>query len=211
FHHVVARPDRRPVSHYRHRQLHRRQPATAEILARTATGQPVLVGTRTVLQSERLAEHLRRAGIPHQLLNAKQDAEEAAIISAAGSPGRVTIATNMAGRGADIPLHPDALAAGGLHVLGLERNESARIDRQLIGRSGRQGDPGSAQFFVALDDDIPRRHHGPDPAGRSGELDPALATDLLSCQRRAEQEARQRRLAVMRADDAMDKLRRYLG
>jgi len=118
--------------------------------------QPVLVGTVSIEKSERLAGMLKRKGIPHQVLNAKQHEKEAKIIKDAGQPGAVTIATNMAGRGTDIVLGPGVPEAGGLHVLGTERHESRRIDNQLRGRSGRQGDPGSSRFYLSLEDDLMR-------------------------------------------------------
>lgn len=124
----------------------------ADITARHRHGQPVLVGTRTIRDSERLSDHLSAAGIPHRVLSAKQDAEEDAIVATAGEAGSVLIATNMAGRGTHISLSREAEAAGGLHVIAVERNESARIDRQLIGRGARQGQPGSAQTFLSADD-----------------------------------------------------------
>jgi preprotein translocase subunit SecA len=117
-------------------------------------GRSVLIGTRSVEKSEALSALLKQAGIDHSVLNARQHEMEAQIIAQAGQPGRVTIATNMAGRGTDIKPHPDVIAAGGLHVLGTERHEALRIDRQLLGRAGRQGDPGSAQFFLSLEDEL---------------------------------------------------------
>ena len=142
-------------------------------------GQPVLVGTASIETSEYLSSRLGREGVPHQVLNAKQHEREALIIAQAGKPGTVTIATNMAGRGTDIVLggnwrvefgedageevrsewqerHDAVLAAGGLHIVGTERHESRRIDNQLRGRSGRQGDPGSSRFFLSLEDDLMR-------------------------------------------------------
>ena len=127
-----------------------------EIKARYVVGQPVLVGTIAIEKSEKIAQMLQRDGIPHQVLNAKHHEREAAIIEEAGRKGAVTIATNMAGRGTDIKLDDEARSAGGLHVLGTERHESRRIDNQLRGRSGRQGDPGSSQFFVSMEDDLMR-------------------------------------------------------
>jgi preprotein translocase subunit SecA len=159
-------------------------------------GRPVLIGTRSVASSERLSAALTEAGIAHALLNARQDKDEAAVVAAAGGPGRVTVATNMAGRGTDIQLggnieyrirdelaelpegpERDAaiagiraevaeekqrvIAAGGLFVLGTERHESRRIDNQLRGRSGRQGDPGLSRFYLCLEDDL-LRIFGPD-------------------------------------------------
>src|SRR5438552_2366677 len=131
--------------------------AVADEIQETAgTGRPVLVGTVSVEKSERLARLLEKRGVPHEVLNAKQHEREALIVAKAGQPGAVTIATNMAGRGTDIVLGPGVADAGGLHIVGTERHESRRIDNQLRGRSGRQGDPGSSRFFLALDDDLMR-------------------------------------------------------
>ena len=141
------------------------------------SGQPVLVGTTDIAKSEVLSERLKKRGIPHQVLNAKQHEREASIVAEAGRPGAVTVATNMAGRGTDIVLggNPDAINisrerweeehrkvvdAGGLHIIGTERHEARRIDNQLRGRSGRQGDAGSTRFYVALDDSLMRRFGG---------------------------------------------------
>ncbi len=121
-----------------------------------AKGQPVLVGTITIETSEVISGLLKREGIPHTVLNAKFHEMEAEIVAGAGQHGAVTIATNMAGRGTDIKLDDDAKAAGGLKIIGTERHESRRIDNQLRGRSGRQGDPGESQFFISLEDDLMR-------------------------------------------------------
>jgi preprotein translocase subunit SecA len=127
---------------------------TAEVADVAAQGRPVLIGTRTIEQSERLSAQLQEAGVVHTVLHARHVAQEAAIVAEAGRPGRVTVATNMAGRGTDIKLSAEALAAGGLHVIGTELHDARRTDRQLIGRCGRQGDPGSFRQFVALDDEL---------------------------------------------------------
>jgi preprotein translocase subunit SecA len=119
-----------------------------------AHGRPVLIGTRSVEKSDRLSQKLTAAGVEHQVLNARLHEMEAQIVERAGEFGKVTIATNMAGRGTDIKLQKGVRDAGGLHVLGTERHEARRIDRQLAGRCGRQGDPGSAQFFMSLDDEL---------------------------------------------------------
>ncbi|MDD6180495.1 MAG: preprotein translocase subunit SecA [Desulfovibrionaceae bacterium] len=121
-----------------------------------AKGQPVLVGTISIETSEMLSRRLKKIGIPHNVLNAKQHAKEAEIVAQAGQAGRVTIATNMAGRGTDIVLGEGVRELGGLHILGTERHESRRIDNQLRGRSGRQGDPGSSRFYLSLEDDLMR-------------------------------------------------------
>ncbi|MFH1925340.1 MAG: preprotein translocase subunit SecA, partial [Chloroflexota bacterium] len=138
-------------------------------------GRPVLLGTVSIEKSEYLSDLLKRKGIPHEVLNAKQHEKEASIIARAGEPGVVTVATNMAGRGVDIVLggsldgqsetewqekHNQVVSNGGLHVIGTERHEARRIDNQLRGRSGRQGDPGSSRFFVSLEDDVVRRFGG---------------------------------------------------
>ncbi|WP_162427680.1 preprotein translocase subunit SecA [Pontibacter pudoricolor] len=127
-----------------------------EIVALTEAGRPVLVGTTSVEISELLSRMLTLRKIKHQVLNAKMHQKEAEIVAEAGKPSTVTIATNMAGRGTDIKLAPESKAAGGLAIIGTERHESRRVDRQLRGRAGRQGDPGSSQFFVSLEDNLMR-------------------------------------------------------
>src|SRR5512133_2151709 len=131
-----------------------------DILERSETGQPVLVGTIAVETSEYLAELLKRQGVPHNVLNAKEHAREAEIIKDAGEAGAVTIATNMAGRGVDIKIDDTVRDLGGLYVLGTERHESRRIDNQLRGRSGRQGDPGETRFYLSGQDDLVRLFAG---------------------------------------------------
>jgi preprotein translocase subunit SecA len=132
------------------------QAVAREVKARHEHGQPVLLGTISIEKSERLSDHLRREGVPHEVLNAKFHEKEAKIIEHAGQRGVVTIATNMAGRGTDIKLGAGVKELGGLVVIGTERHESRRIDNQLRGRSGRQGDPGLSQFYVSLEDDLMR-------------------------------------------------------
>lgn len=127
-----------------------------EIEEMRRNGRPVLVGTTSVDVSETLSRMLKRKGIPHNVLNAKQHQREAEIVSNAGLPANITIATNMAGRGTDIKLGPGVREAGGLHIIGTERHEARRIDRQLRGRAGRQGDPGSSKFYLSLEDDLMR-------------------------------------------------------
>ena len=131
-----------------------------DVIERYKNGQPVLIGTIAIERSEFLSAVLTQAGIPHEVLNAKQHQREAEIIAHAGEPGHVTIATNMAGRGTDIRLTQESIAAGGLYILGTERHESRRIDNQLRGRSGRQGDPGESRFYISLEDDLIRRFAG---------------------------------------------------
>jgi len=118
------------------------------------TGQPVLIGTRSIEKSEHLSELLSQRGVPHQVLNAKEHEKEAAIVAEAGQSGMVTVATNMAGRGTDIKLGEGIKELGGLYVIGTERHTARRIDRQLVGRCARQGDPGAARFFISLEDEI---------------------------------------------------------
>ncbi len=131
----------------------------ADIHARNERGQPILVGTRTIDESVQIASRLRSIAISHKLLNGVQDESEAELVACAGEPGAVTIATNMAGRGTDIKLSEESLSLGGLHVVATERQESQRVDRQLVGRAARQGDPGSCQFFVSCEDEL-LAHHG---------------------------------------------------
>jgi len=127
-----------------------------DVAGRHEKGQPVLIGTVAVEKSEQLSHVLTKAGIPHNVLNAKNHAREAEIVAHAGDLGSVTIATNMAGRGTDIKLNSETIGVGGLYVLGTERHESRRIDNQLRGRSGRQGDPGESRFYISLEDDLIR-------------------------------------------------------
>ena len=127
-----------------------------EIVEMVKIGRPVLLGTTSVENSELISRMLSIKKIPHQVLNAKQHDKEADVVAEAGKPGTVTIATNMAGRGTDIKLTPDSKQSGGLAIIGTERHESRRVDRQLRGRAGRQGDPGSSQFFVSLEDNLMR-------------------------------------------------------
>ncbi len=133
------------------------QAVVEEILEVHATGRPILVGTTSIEKSERLSGMLLRRGVQHAVLNAKQHEREAQIVAEAGQDGKVTIATNMAGRGTDIILGTGVAGKGGLHIVGTERHESRRIDNQLRGRAGRQGDPGSSQFFLSLEDDLMRK------------------------------------------------------
>jgi len=132
----------------------------ADIKERHAKGQPVLIGTRSVEKSEKLSRMLKKEGIPHEVLNAKYHEKEAEIIAKAGQRGAVTVATNMAGRGVDIVLGEGVAELGGLHVIGSERHEARRIDDQLRGRSGRQGDPGSSQFYLSLEDELLKLYGG---------------------------------------------------
>lgn len=129
-----------------------------EIEAQHATGRPILIGTRSVQASERLAEQLAQRNLAFSVLNAVRHREESAVVALAGERGQITVATNMAGRGTDIKIDPRVAALGGLHVIATERHESGRVDRQFFGRAGRQGDPGSAQVFVSLEDELLSRY-----------------------------------------------------
>jgi len=150
----VIRDDREDLVYKTKREKY--NAVVEDIVALNKIGRPVLVGTTSVEISELLSRYLKMRGIKHNVLNAKLHAREAEIVADAGVNGMVTIATNMAGRGTDIKLTPEVKALGGLAIIGTERHESRRVDRQLRGRSGRQGDPGSSQFFVSLEDDLMR-------------------------------------------------------
>ena len=159
---VVAIPTNRPLIRIEQddeiyaTEKEKFQAVVEEIVRVHETGRPILVGTTSIEKSERLSGMLERRGIEHTVLNAKQHARESAIVAEAGQPGVVTVATNMAGRGTDIVLGEGIQEKGGLHIIGTERHESRRIDNQLRGRSGRQGDPGSSQFYLSLEDDLMR-------------------------------------------------------
>jgi preprotein translocase subunit SecA len=175
-------------------------------------GRPVRVGTRSIEASEQVSKRLEARGLAHKVLNANFDKEEAELIAGAGRAGTITVATNMAGRGTDIKLDDDARAAGGLHIVLTEMHTAKRIDRQFIGRAGRQGDPGSAQVFVSLEDELVR-HNAPRLAAwvrasrRDEELpwSRRLAGLFRLAQRSAEARARRNRAAVLRQDDWIEK------
>ncbi len=154
----IAREDKEDLLYKTKREKY--NAVVEEIERLVGEGRPVLVGTTSVEVSELLSRILKIRHIPHNVLNAKQHAQEAQVVAEAGRAGQVTIATNMAGRGTDIKLSPEVKAAGGLAIIGTERHESRRVDRQLRGRSGRQGDPGSSQFFVSTEDDLLRLFGG---------------------------------------------------
>jgi preprotein translocase subunit SecA len=187
-----------------------------EIQTIHAQGRPILVGTVSVETSEQLSRMLQRAGLIHSVLNAKYHQQEAEIVARAGQRGAITIATNMAGRGTDIKLGPGVADLGGLHVIGTERHEARRIDRQLRGRCARQGDPGSSHFFIALEDDL-MRLFGSDKIVKvmekmgyeeGQELEhPLLNRSIESAQKRVEQQNFQIRKRVLEYDDVMNKQR----
>jgi len=187
-----------------------------EIRRLHATGRPVLVGTRSVQASEHLSRLLEAEGLEHQVLNAVRHAEEAQIVAGAGQTGRITVATNMAGRGTDIKLGRGVPEMGGLAVIGTERHESGRIDRQLYGRAARQGDPGTAQAIVSVEDELVPRY-SPHSAGalrrRYGKADREVSSRLVrrvfdSAQAKAERLALRQRKGVLHTDDWLDE---YLG
>lgn len=180
--------------------------AVIEEIARIhRTGRPVLVGTRSVAASEEVARRLKEGAIECHVLNATRLAEEAMIVAVAGEQGRITIATNMAGRGTDIRLGQGVRDLGGLHVIATERHESGRVDRQLFGRAGRQGDPGSAQAFVSAEDHLVTHHLPPWVRTMTLSGDPRLVRAGFSlAQRRAQRLAWKQRLAVLRADAWLD-------
>jgi preprotein translocase subunit SecA len=164
-------------------------------------GAPVLVGTRSVLASEEVSQRLAKLGKPHRVLNATQTAQEASIVAEAGQMGKITVATNMAGRGTDIKLSRGVAELGGLHVIATEPHSSGRVDRQLFGRAARQGDPGCAQMFACAQDDLLVRH-----VARLRQSWRAVGGSRLIAiaQARAEKLARFNRQQVLRNDDWMD-------
>jgi preprotein translocase subunit SecA len=183
-----------------------------------AAGRPVLIGTRTVEASKKVSSRLTALGIRHQVLNAEQNQGEAEVISQAGQPGTVTVATNMAGRGTDIKLGPGVAENGGLHVIGTERHEAERIDRQLIGRAGRQGDPGSAQFMLSLEDQLleglgAAKQRELEQLGKAGgERDwDGFAPLFRLAQRRVEARHYRQRLDLMNYDKQRQEMLRDLG
>ncbi|MGC8484611.1 MAG: SEC-C metal-binding domain-containing protein, partial [Candidatus Baltobacteraceae bacterium] len=190
-----------------------------EIIAEHAKGRPVLVGTRSIEKSELLAGNLRRKGVECNVLNAKYHEQEADIIKDAGSYAQVTIATNMAGRGTDIKLGEGVAEIGGLHIIGTERHESRRIDNQLRGRSGRQGDPGSTRFYLSLEDEVMRLFGGDRMTSmmdRVGFTDEApIESKLVSrsiehAQKRVENHNYEIRKHVLEYDDVMNKQREII-
>src|ERR671919_24797 len=195
----------------------------ADIEERHELGQPILVGTISVEVSEHLSQLLTRRGIAHNVLNAKQHEREAEVIKDAGEPGAVTIATNMAGRGVDIKLGPGVVEKGGLYVLGTERHEARRIDNQLRGRSGRQGDPGASRFYLSAEDDLVRLFAGDriykildrlGPVSKEGEEEPIeakmLSKQIENAQKKVEEQNFLIRKRVLEYDDVMNQQRRVI-
>ncbi len=219
---VVSIPTNKPVNRVDgNDQIYRTQrekykAIVADVSERHAKGQPILLGTVTVDTSEVLSRMLKIAHIPHEVLNAKNHAREAEIVALAGQRGAVTIATNMAGRGTDIKLGDGVVELGGLHVIGSERHESRRIDRQLRGRCSRQGDPGSSQFFISLEDQLMRLFGSQRISGimqklgmQEGEVMEHrwLNRSVETAQRRVEQQHFAVRKRTLEYDDVMNKQR----
>ena len=191
----------------------------AEIKERHGKGQPLLVGTASIEKSEILHGMLEKEGIPHEVLNAKNHGREAEIIQYAGYKDKVTIATNMAGRGTDIALGPGVTELGGLHVLGTERHESRRIDNQLRGRSGRQGDPGSSQYFLSLDDNLMRIFGGDSVKNLMSRFGvgedevithPIVSRSIRGAQRRVEGQSFDIRKHLLDYDNVMNEQRKVI-
>ena len=190
-----------------------------DIMERHSKGQPVLVGTISIEASEMYSALLKRKGIEHQVLNAKYHDKEAEIVKQAGQRGMVTIATNMAGRGTDIVLGEGVVELGGLHIIGTERHESRRIDNQLRGRSGRQGDPGSSQFYVSMEDDIMRLFGSDRIMGLMDRLGweedqvidhPQISKGIENAQKRVESRHFEIRKQVLEYDDVMNQQREVI-
>jgi preprotein translocase subunit SecA len=205
-----------------HSQESKEQAIVEDTVRLHQTGRPVLVGAATIEASERLAAQLARSGLAVRLLNGRQDEEEAAVIAQAGRAGAITVATNMAGRGTDIKLDPAALQAGGLHVIVAELQESARVDRQLIGRAARQGDPGSAQRFLAATDSLLVRHDrtlareiAKIPVNSHGEWTGTAARRFIhrldALQRKIDGARRRQREELFRQDDWREEILRDLA
>ena len=191
---------------------------TARIEELHVSGQPILVGTRSVAASEILSSRLAARNLPHQVLNARQDGEEADIVAEAGTIGQITVATNMAGRGTDIKLAPGVEAKGGLFVLGTELHDSSRIDRQLFGRAARQGEPGACQMFLSVEDEIIQDAFGTrlnrflatfSTRGRVWRL--AAWPVFWAAQNAAEQRNAVTRRSLLRYDDSQEDLLAFTG
>ncbi|MBQ6779293.1 MAG: preprotein translocase subunit SecA, partial [Acidaminococcaceae bacterium] len=190
-----------------------------EIVELHKSGQPVLVGTTSITQSEDLSALLKKQGIPHNVLNAKYHEKEAMIVADAGQPGQVTIATNMAGRGTDIVLGEGVAEKGGLHILGTERHESRRIDNQLRGRCARQGDPGSSRFYLSLEDDLMRLFGSDKIKGMMDNLgmeedepieNKIVTSSIENAQKKVEERNFNIRKMVLEYDDVMNQQREVI-
>lgn len=213
----IVREDRSDVV-YR-TQLGKYKAIVDKVVERYEAGQPVLVGTVSIQISELLSELLKRRGIPHQVLNAKYHEKEAEIVAQAGQRNMVTIATNMAGRGTDIVLGEGVKELGGLYIIGTERHEARRIDNQLRGRSGRQGDPGFTQFYISLEDDLMRRFGADNITGIMDKIgmdddmpieNKMISKSIETAQKRVEVRNFEIRKNVLEYDDVMNKQREVI-
>jgi preprotein translocase subunit SecA len=213
----VVREDRPDVV-YR-TQMGKYKAIVEKVVERYEVGQPVLVGTVSIQISELISELLRRRGIPHQVLNAKYHEKEAEIVAQAGQSKMVTIATNMAGRGTDIVLGEGVKDMGGLYIIGTERHEARRIDNQLRGRSGRQGDPGFTQFYISLEDDLMRRFGADNITGIMDKIgmdddmpieNKMISKSIETAQKRVEVRNFEIRKNVLEYDDVMNKQREVI-
>jgi preprotein translocase subunit SecA len=222
---VVVIPTNKPITRAdRHDLIYKTKrekynAVVEEIERMRSENRPVLVGTTSVDVSETISRVLKRKNIPHNVLNAKQHQREAEIVAHAGLPGAITIATNMAGRGTDIKLGPGVKDVGGLHIIGTERHEARRIDRQLRGRSGRQGDPGSSQFFLSLEDDLMRLFGSERIAGimerlglKEGEViqHPLITRSVERAQRKVEENNYGIRKRLLEYDNVMNQQREVI-
>jgi preprotein translocase subunit SecA len=222
---VVVIPTNKPLARINHADViykterEKFNAVVDEIITEHKKGRPVLVGTISIEKSERLSAMLNKRGVPHSVLNAKYHEKEAEIISQSGQPGAITISTNMAGRGTDIVLGTGVAEKGGLHVLGTERHESRRIDNQLRGRSGRQGDPGSSRFFLSLEDDLMRIFGGDklyaimDRLGMEEGQDiqhPLVTRAIATAQKRVESHNFAIRKHLLEFDDVMNRQREII-
>lgn len=213
----IVREDRPDVV-YR-TQMGKYKAIVEQVAERYEAGQPVLVGTVSIQISELLSEMLKRRGVPHQVLNAKYHEKEAEIVAQAGQPKTVTIATNMAGRGTDIVLGEGVKELGGLYIIGTERHEARRIDNQLRGRSGRQGDPGFTQFYISLEDDLMRRFGADNIAGLMDKIgmdddmpieNKMISKSIETAQKRVESRNFEIRKNVLEYDNVMNKQREVI-
>ncbi len=217
--HVIPIPTHRPCRRIVHEPRFfkcwesKLEAIAGDVATRHQQGQPILIGTRTVRESKIVFEAIRTAGLAPLLLNGVQDQEEAEIVAMAGRIGQITIATNMAGRGTDIKLNDEARQLGGLHVIGTEPNTSVRIDRQLVGRAARQGDPGSAQFFISAEDDVIATHATrlanriATNASSTGETKRSFAREVAELQATREKVQFHQRQEMVRQDNWMDTIR----
>jgi preprotein translocase subunit SecA len=222
---VMTIPTHRPCRRqsFRHRIFRTREAKIRAVIAEVGAirrdGRAVLIGTRSVERSEQLAVAFQAAGIPCEVLNARHHRREAQIVARAGRSGVVTIATNMAGRGTDIKLADEVRVAGGLHVIATEMHSASRIDRQLVGRAARQGDPGSFRFFLSLEDDLLQllpeklRTKLKDriDAGGEAELDDTWLTIFRAAQRSAEALDARHRKSLLTREAELAKTYRQLG